>query len=61
MVEAVPSLQDPDTKLTAAVTTQFETYFERSDLGGFFDESGLELKIVETDGDSLWMAISEIY
>ncbi|MAN25438.1 MAG: hypothetical protein CME10_14330, partial [Gemmatimonadetes bacterium] len=55
VVEEVPSLQDPDKKLTAAVTTQFETYFERSDLGGFFDESGLELKIAETHGDSLWM------
>ena len=58
-ISAIPSLQDPDTQLTAAVATEFETYFERSNAGGFFNLSGAELKIAETDGDSLWLQFPE--
>ena len=54
-VSAIPSLDDPDTELTAAVSTRFDTYFERDNVGNFLNESGIELTIAKTAGDSLWL------
>jgi len=54
-VSTVPSLEDPDAELTAAVSTRFDTYFERNGAGSFLNESGVELIVAETAADSLWL------